>query len=67
MGAGVERVPRRGVGEAVVGGDVDDQHVGPELFRDGGAVAVGQGEHDHVVPVEGPGGGGLQLDLGERR
>ena len=65
VGAAVELLPRRGVGEPEVGAAVDDDHVVAERLRDRGRLAVGQPEDDDVVPGQRLDGGRLEHPVGE--
>ena len=53
VGGAVERLPRLGVGEPVVGTAVDDDGVVGQLRRQLGGRAVRQGEEDDVVAEQG--------------
>lgn len=60
-------LPVRSVGRPEVGSTVDDDDVGPELFGDGGGVAVRQGQEHHVVTGEHVDLGGLDDAICQRQ
>ena len=45
-------VPRLLLFEAVVGAQIHDHRVVVELRGEGAGCAMGQGEHNHIVPVQ---------------
>ena len=65
VGAAVELPPGRGVGQPVVGAQVEHDRVRVELGRELARRAVRQAEHDHVVTRERLGRGLTQHPVGD--
>ena len=55
------------LGEAVVGAAVDDDGLGGQLINERTGCAVRQGEEDHVVTGQRPGGGRLEDPIRQRQ
>ena len=66
VAAAVEPLPRRRVGQPVVGAAVDDHDLLPQLGRDRAGLAVREGEEDHVVAGQRRGAGLLEHPVGQR-